>query len=160
MHKTKYIKLYEEYNDLEEKVNRGHFSWSDVRDAIQTKLPFIIIDFKNKSSFDKCIKEELFDEKYTKQKFFLKRNDDVTESYPSIFLFADDDTLKDRVLNLTSRYEILRMIVGEYGTEEPKLYIDSEEVPISANLYTSNDIDDLDQGDYYQMDAHYYKFIN
>ena len=56
----KYIRLYEEYTELEKKSLEKHYSWPDVRNTIQAKLPFIIIDFKLVNSiFSSCFKSKL-----------------------------------------------------------------------------------------------------
>jgi len=155
----KYIRLYEEYTDLEKKSLEKHYSWPDVRNTIQTKLPFIIIDFKDAESRDECIDKDLYDEKYVEQEFHLMRGDGDHVKYPSVFIFAEGSDLTKRVLDLEKRFDILRIIIGEFGTNVPSLYVEGDNVDIGGNLLTSNDIDDMDIEDFYSIDAKYYKFI-
>jgi hypothetical protein len=156
----KHIRLYEEYNDLEEKSLETHYSWADVRNTIQSKLPYIIIDFKSNDARDKCIKDELFDEKYIKQTFHLKRTDDAADKYPSVFIFGEGTDLTKRVHDLNKRFDIIRTVIGEYGSISPDLYLQGEMVDIGENLFTSNNLDELDGDDFYSIDSKYYKFIS
>jgi hypothetical protein len=157
----KHIRLYEEYTDLEEKSLEKHYSWQDVRNAIQSKLPFIILDFKTEEAMDDCIKGELLDEKYIKQAFHLKENDGARAiKYPSVFIFGEDTNLSKRVLDLNKRFDILRTIIGEYGSNIPSLYVEGDQVDVGGNLFASNNIDELDGEDFYSIESKYYKFIS
>ena len=155
----KYIRLYEEYTDLEKKSLERHHSWPDIRNAIQSKLPFIIIDFKDAKSRGECIDKDLYDENYVEQEFHLMRGDGDHVKYPSVFIFAEGSDLTKRVLDLEKRFDILRIIIGEFGTNVPSLYVEGDNIDIGGNLLTSNDIDDMDIEDFYSIDAKYYKFI-
>jgi len=155
----KYIRIYEEYTDLEKKSLEKHYSWPDIRNAIQAKLPFIIIDFKDADAREECIDKDLYDENYVEQEFHLMRGDGDHVKYPSVFIFAEDSDLTKRVLDLEKRFDILRIIIGEFGTNVPSLYVEGDNVDIGGNLLTSNDIDDMDIEDFYSIDAKYYKFI-
>jgi hypothetical protein len=156
----KYIRLYEEYTDLEQKSLEGNYSWHDVRNVIQLKLPYIIIDFKNEEERDNCIKKELFDEKYINQTYFLKKEDVRTIKNPSVFIFTEESDLAKRVLGLNSRFDIIRLIIGENGKDSPSLYVDSDKLDIGSNLYTTLNIDEIGLDDYYSIDGNYYKFID
>jgi hypothetical protein len=155
----KYIRLYEEYTDLEKKSLEKHYSWPDIRNTIQSKLPFIIIDFKDEEAREECIDKDLYDENYVEQKFHLMRTDGDHIKYPSVFIFAKGSDLTKRVLDLNKRFDILRIVIGEFGTDVPSLYVDGDQVDIGGNLLTSNDIEDMDIEDFYSIDAKYYKFI-
>ena len=156
----KYIRLYEEYTDLEEKSLEGNYSWSDVRNAIQLKKPFIIIDFENEEELDKCIKRELADETYIRQTYFLKKEDVHTIKNPSIFIFSEDSDLDKRVLDLQNRFDMVRLIIGEHGKDSPSLYVDGDKLDMGNNLYTTLNIDEIGLDDYYSIDGNYYKFID
>ena len=155
----KYIRLYEEYNELEKKSLEKHYSWPDIRNTIQSKLPFIIIDFKDVDARTECIDKDLYDEKYIEQEFHLMRSDGEHTKYPSVFIFAEGSDLTDRVHDLGKRFDILRIVIGEYGTNVPSLYVEGENVDIGGNLLTSNDIEDMDIEDFYSIESKYYKFI-
>lgn len=155
----KYIQLYEEYTSLEETSSEHHYSWSDIRNTIQSKLPFIIIDFKDEESRTSCIHKELFDEKYMKQIYYLKNVNDERIKYPSVFIFGEETDLADRVLDLHKRFDTMRIIIGEFGKEQHSLYVDGEQVDIGKNLFTSLNIDEMGFEDFYEVDTKYYKFI-
>ncbi len=156
----KYIRLYEEYTDLEKKSLEKHYSWPDVRNTIQAKLPFIIIDFKDEDSRSECIERDLYDEKYIEQEFHLLKSDGDHVKYPSVFIFGEGTDLNKRVLELEKRFDILRIVIGEYGTNVPSLYVEGDQVDMGGNLLTSNDIEDMDIEDFYSIDSKYYKFIS
>jgi len=155
----KYIRLYEEYTESDEASIEQHFSWSEVRDTMQSKLPFIIIDFKTEQSRKDCIEKELFDEKYVKQSYYFKKVDGENIKYPSVFIFGEGTDLSDRVHDFTKRFDIIRIIVGEYGKDQQSLFVDGEQVDIGRNLQTTNDIDEMGLEDFYDMNSKYYKFI-
>jgi hypothetical protein len=156
----KYIRLYEEYTDLEERTSEVNYSWQDVRNTIQSKLPFTIIDFKTSDARDECIKSELFDEKYIKQSYTLKTEDGNTVRYPSVFIIGEDNKVQDRVLDLQKRFDILRIVIGEYGKDIPSLYAEGDEVQIGGNLYPSLEINDMAGEDYYTNGSNFFKFID
>lgn len=158
MSKLKFIKLYEEYTDFDQKGLEKHHSWQEVRDAIQTKLPFIIIDFESEDSLNKCIREELYDEEFVKQIYYVKGEEDLIK-YPSVFIFEQDPNIKDRVLNLVKRFDILKIIIGEYGDRTPQMYKDGETVDIDANLFSSISVEDMQGDDYYKVNDMFYKFV-
>lgn len=155
----KYIRLYEEYTENEKEGLAQSYSWQDVRDTIHHKLPFIIIDFESEEDMIKCINDELYDEKYTRQIYHTRNEDGDHIKMPSIFIFGEGSNLKDRVNNFKSRFDIKRIIVGEYGKSTPILWIDNDQVEIGKNLYTSISIDDMNGEDYYKIDSIYYRFI-
>ena len=159
---TKYIALYEEYN-METATTGSHVSWPDIRDAIQSKLPFMIIDFIDSDSRDKCKFDELSDINTSYQILNMGQdnsNDEKSHKYPSIFIFEHDDALKDKVLNLNSRYKIFRIIIGEFGKDTPTLYKDGENVDYPRNMMSTNDPQEMGGDDYYKNDSTYYKFID
>ena len=157
----KYIRLYEDYTKLDKKNSISHHSWQEIRDIIQGKLPFIIIDFKNKEDAKKCIDEEIFDESHSKQMYFSKNEQGESVKFPSIFIFAEGSSdLKERSMDFHKRFDIERLIIGEYGKNDPLLYIDGEAVDIGSNLYSSNNIDDMAGGDFYRAGSIFYKFID
>jgi hypothetical protein len=157
----KHIRLYEDYSKLSTPgVNNDH-SWQEVRDTIQQKLPFIIIDFKNKKDLDKCIDEELFDDDYLVQTYYLKNEEGEVVKHPSVFIFAKGRTdLKDKAMMFHKRFDVKRLVIGEFGKTDPILYIDGESIDIGANIFSSLDVDDMGDYDFYRVKSNLYKFIN
>ena len=155
----KHVKLYEEFMNIEEQAIDAHYSWADIRNTIQSKLPFIIIDFKTVESRDECIEKELFDEKYVKQKYYLKKVDGDNVKYPSVFIFGEETDLASRVQDFTKRFDILRLVIGEFGKDQQQLYVEGEQVDIGKNLMTGIELDEMGLEDFYDIDSKYYKFI-
>lgn len=155
----KYIRLYEEYTENEKEGLHQSYSWQDIRDRMHHKLPFIIIDFESEEEMVKCIDDELYDEKYAKQIYNTRSEDGEKVKFPSIFILGEESDLKDRVNNFNSRFDIKRIIIGEYGQANPQLWVDGEQVDIGENLYTSTNVDDMEGEDYYKIDSMYYRFI-
>ena len=157
----KYIRLYEEYTENDFKGLNTQHTWQEVRDVLQKKIPFIIIDFNSMGDFNKCIEEELYDEDFIKQTYIFKEEDSNDVKKPSVFIFAEGEKdLKDRVLNLESRHDIFRIIIGEFGEQYPKLYVDGEQINLGSNLFSSIHKNEMGSDDYYQFDSNYYRFIN
>lgn len=157
----KYVQLYEDYTkSMTNSVNTEH-SWQELRDTIQQKLPFIIIDFDNREDLNKCIEEELYDDDYSEQTYFFKNEEGETIKYPSVFIYAKGRTdLKDKVMNFYKRFDINRVIIGQFGKTTPVLYADGESVEFKENLYSSLDADEMGDFDFYKMKSAFYKFID
>jgi hypothetical protein len=157
----KYVQLYEDYTkSMTNSINTEH-SWQELRDTIQQKLPFIIIDFDNREDLNKCIEEELYDDDYSEQTYFFKNEEGETIKYPSVFIYAKGRTdLKDKVMNFYKRFDINRVIVGQFGKTTPVLYVKGESVEFKENLYSSLDADEMGDFDFYKMKSAFYKFID
>lgn len=155
---TKYIRLYEEYTDIKKKGLPKNISWTDVRDQMNLKLPFMIIDFEDEDSRTECIQDDLQQEDYVEQSYHVKRDADLRE-IPSVFVFCDDSDLIDRIGSLQKRFKIERIIFGKYGKRIPTLYIDGESVDFSQDIKTGIGPDDVDNDEYYKIGSSYYKFI-
>ena len=157
----KYIQLYEEYTEkLSNGLNMQH-SWQEIRDVLQKKLPFIIIDFDSLEDMNKCIEDELYDEDYMKQKYIYKDQDANEAFRHSVFIFANGGSkLSNRVLKFKSRFDIFRIVIGEFGEIYPKAYIGEDQVDLGGNLFTSISRDEMGFDDYYSIDSNFYKFIN
>ena len=156
----KYIQLYEEFSESEKEGVTQSYSWQDIRDVIQLKRPFIIIDFETDKERTRCINDELFDEKYTKQIYYYKKNETGEKRYPSVFIFGEETDLMDRVNDLNTRFDVFRIIVGEYGKDAPVVFSNNEQVDLGKNVYNSTDVNDMDLDDFYKVDSMFYKFIS
>lgn len=156
----KYIRLYEEYTDLNDKGLDHHYSWQDVRDIIQSKLPFIIVDFKTEEDKNKFIGNELQGEEFANQIYYATDGDGRVVEYPSVFIFVDNNKLFNRVKNFNENFDIVRIITGEYGKVIPSLYVDGSQINIGENLFSTINIDEIGSDDYYKYESTYYTFID
>jgi hypothetical protein len=74
--------------------------WKQVRDAIQSKLPYIIIVFKNRDSWEKATDSEFKGDSYIKQTAILTHDGKVTK-YPYLLLtLRDDYRFMNKIQNL------------------------------------------------------------
>ena len=162
----RYVKLFEEFSALEETNRPSNYSWQDVRNTIQSKKSYVIIDFDHLAAMDDCITKELADENYIKQTYHLKHDERGAHKYPSVLIFAEDSDIIERVLDLSKRFDILRIITSKHGNEFPDLNIKLdnpgklEKMEIGSNLYSTINIDDIGLDDFYSMDGNYFKFIS
>ena len=116
---------------------------------------------KNRKDLEKCIDEELFDDDYSEQTYYLKDEEGESIKYPSVFIYAKGKSdLKDKAMSFHKRFDIERMIVGEFGETSPVLYVDGESLESKENLYSSLDADDMGDSDFYKMKSNFYKFID
>ena len=159
----KHIRLYEEYTESNDKSLEEHHPWQEVRDTIQSKLTFVILDFKTEDDMNRCIKEELFDDKFSRQSYHLTSNiEDKLKTYHSIFVFDNTtNELSKRAKELIEKYDLLRLIISEYGDVKPTLYVGGSQVDIGENLLSGIDLDTVGGDDYYTYsDSQYYAFID
>jgi len=159
---TKYLKLFEDYVDGEGSDTGSSKGWSDLRDRFQSRLPYIIIDFNDSESRDLCIENEVYDESYVKQRYYLGDGEGKLKvnKYPSLFIFEESDKLIDKVKSLIKNYDIKRIIVGKMGQAESTLYAGGESMEYGGEIITSRTPDDIGGDDYYKFESTYYRLIN
>lgn len=155
---TKYIRLYEEYTDIIQKGSSSR-GWPDLRDAMTLRLPYMIIDFKTEDSRSKCESDELKGSDYVKQSYFLKE-DGKSKQYPSVFMFLDITDVNNLIKKLESKFDIGRIIYGEFGSRLPVLYSGGQSSDFGSDIKTGTGPDDMDNDDYYKYNSSYYKFLN
>lgn len=155
---TKYIRLYEEYTDFTEKGSslRG---WPDLRDAMTLRLPYMIIDFKTEESKKDCESSDIKEEDYVTQSYFLKQ-DGKTKEYPSVFIFLDSSDPINKIKRLESRFDIARIIYGEFGKKQPSMSLNGQTSDFGSDIKTGSGPDDMENDDYYKYNSSYYKFLN
>ncbi len=155
---AKYISLYEEYTESSKKGLSKGVSWSDVRDQMNLKLPFMIIDFENEESRDECIQDELYSEDYIEQSYNVRRDAKI-KLVPSIFIFCDNSDLAEKIESLQKRFNIERIISGKYGKRIPTLYSNGESMEFSQDIKSGIGPDDVENDEFYKLGSTYYKFI-
>jgi len=157
---SKYIQLFEEYTEIKEKGLEKLESWTDVRDRLNLKLPFMIIDFKDNESLEFAINSQLSKERYANQTYYVKDVSNKILEYPSIFIFCEGNELDNSIKGLQSRFNIHRIISGKYGKNTPVLYTKGSSVEFGSDIKSGLSIDDVNDDDYYKIGSTYYKFIN
>lgn len=155
---AKYIYLYENYTEIGEKGLPKSHTWSDIRDTINLKKPFMILDFEDKDGMDQCISSEMHREDYSEQSYNSKDMSGKVITVPSIFVFCSDSSYSPD--NLLKRFKIKRVIMGAAGQKYPKLYLDGDPVEFGSDIMTGISPTDMGGDNYYQNGSTYYKFLN
>jgi len=159
---TKYVKLYEDYQQEINKTTEetGH-TWTQIRDAIQTKIPFVIITFKNSESYSSALDSDLLQDDYIKQTAALSHDGKLLD-YPSIFMILDDDVdFKDKIPQIFEKYKIKTLIFGKKGEEYVDYYFeDGTSSPAGNEIVSSISKDDMENDEHFKMGSTYYKFID
>jgi hypothetical protein len=159
---AKYIKLFEEYNeDPKKNLEETSHTWTQIRDAIQTKIPFVILVFKNKESYLSALDSDLLQDDYIKQTASMSVNGTLVD-YPSIFMVLDDDVkFKDKIPQTFEKYKIRALILGKKGEEYIDYYTDdSSSSQIGNEIVSSLSKDEMTNDDHFKMGSTYYKFID
>lgn len=157
---NKYIRLYEDYTAMEDSVSPKNHTWSDFRDTINLKEPFMIIDFDDQDSADQFIISEIDGEDYSEQNYNLKSSAGNLDRFPSLFIFQNSSEDPDRINSLLKRFKIKRIIGGKRGEPMSKLYVKDGSYDFASDIKTGISPDDMEGDDYYSVGSMYYKFLN
>lgn len=159
---AKYIKLYEDFTeDPKKNLEETSHTWTQIRDAIQTKIPFVILVFKNRESYLSALDSDLLQDDYIKQTASMSFNGTLVD-YPSIFMVLDDDVkFKDKIPQIFEKYKIRALLLGKKGEEYVDYYTgDSSSSQIGNEIVSSLSKDEMDNDDHFKMGSTYYKFID
>lgn len=157
---NKYISLFEDYTAAADSVSPKNHTWSDFRDTINLKMPFMIIDFKDQDSVDQYISSEIQGDDYSEQEYNLKSSAGNLENYPSIFIFQRSSEDQERINSLLKRFKIKRIIIGKQGEPIFKLYVKDGSYDFASDIKTGISPSDMEGDDYYSVGSMYYKFLN
>ena len=158
--KLKYIELFEDFSD-HEKPNRDTLkSWTEIRDAIQMKKPFVILVFKNNASLDRALDTQLSELDTTYQDAVIIEDGDLIK-YPSLFFTLDRDSDYSReIREIYSKFSIKQAIVGGSNKEHSTFYSEDGTSSTHGNeIVTSLEAEDFSTDDHFIFGSHYYKFI-
>jgi hypothetical protein len=158
----RYIKLYEEYKkDLGFEKEETSHTWTQIRDAVQTKIPFIIVNFKNKESYLQSLRDNLFSDDYIKQVAKLSYKGQLL-NYPSIFMILEDDVkFKNKIPQIFKKYKVKSLILGKKGDEYIDYYFeDGSSSPAGNEIVSSINLDEMGGDEHFKLGSTYYKFIN
>lgn len=159
--RLKFIKLFEDYSkDPSVTSSETSHTWSDVRDAIQMKRPFVIVTFKNNSSYLDAIEDYFSDRDYIKQ-FSIFHVDGKRLKYPSIFFVQSKDVdFSNEVKDLYEKYDILQIVIGDTGSEYAKLYTeDGSSSEFGNEIISTLEPKDFGTEDCFKLGSTYYRFI-
>lgn len=157
----KFIKLFEDFKKEESSGSQDKLeTWSQVRDCIQMKRPFVIIVFKNKDSYNAAAESYLKSFDYIKQVAHLTIESQPVR-YPSVFFTLDSDRdFKNEVRKLYEEFNIKQIIVGSAGSEFSTLYAsDGTSSDFGNEIVSALSPDEFSTDDYFQLGSTYYKFI-
>lgn len=157
-----YIKLFEEFEkSMKEATAPSTQGWVEIRDTIQNKLPFIIIVFKNRSSYEDAIASEFSDDDYIKQTALMSNNG-TRIKYPSLFLILDDESrFVNKIQNLYEQFKIKTVILNGKGDEYAQIYLqDGTSANLGNEIVSSISIDDTENADAFKVGSNYYRFID
>lgn len=158
----KYIKLYEDYSqDIKIQTSETGHTWTDIRDAIQTRLPFTIIIFNDSNSYSDALATDFKEYDYIKQTASLSLDGKLND-YPSIFIILDSDSnFKDKIDNINTKFKPKSIIIGDEGEEYSNFYYeDGSSSTLGNEVVSSNDITDMDNDEHFKLGSTYYKFVD
>jgi hypothetical protein len=154
------VKSFAQY--LLEKADSAEMggTWSEVRDAIQLKKPFVIVVFRTRSSYSEAIETEFKETQYVKQTAVFTVDGD-TIKYPSIFFILDRDVdFRDRVKELYEKFDIKQLIIGKQNAEYSTLYVkDGTSSDFGNELVSTLDPSEFKSESHFKIGSHYYRFI-
>jgi hypothetical protein len=157
----KFIKLFEDFKKEDTGSDQDKLeTWSQVRDCIQMKRPFVIITFKNADSYAKAADSYLNGKNYIKQTSLLSLEGKEVK-YPSVFITLESDRdFKNEVRKLYETFEIKQIIVGSAGSEYSTLYGgDGTSSDFGNEIVSALSPDEFSTDDYFQVGSTYYKFV-
>lgn len=157
----KFIKLFEDYaQDLKIENSEVSHTWSEVRDAIQMKRPFVIIVFRTKGSYLEALQSYFNEIDYIKQTAVLFINGNEVK-YPSIFFTLDQDRdFTTEVKKLYETYDIKQIILGKAGSEFSTLYAqDGTSSDFGNEIISTLEPKDFNSDDHFKVGSTCYRFI-
>ena len=158
----KYIKLFEDYTGEKKEANEElGGTWTEIRDAVQMRLPFAIIVFKNTGSYQEALDSELIGSEYIKQKALMSRDGKLVK-YPSIFiLIEDDEAFKNKIPKIFEAFKIKAILLGKKGEEYiDYYYADGSSVSAGNEIVSSLGKDEMDNNDHFEVGSTNYMFVD
>lgn len=157
---TKYLTLFEDFSKEDNKASFAP-SWSDLRDTVQSRLPFAIIIFLNRESYLLTKSTMLAKYNCIYQKAFLSKNGQLV-AYPSVFIKLDESQpFIESIPKLYEKHKIKAMVVGKQGGEYVSYYFKNGSSAVIGNeILTSIDKDDMKNEDHFQLGSNLYRFVD
>ena len=157
---TKYLTLFEDFSKEDNKASFAP-SWSDLRDTVQSRLPFAIIIFLNRESYLLTKSTMLAKYNCIYQKAFLSKNGQLV-AYPSVFIKLDESQpFIESIPKLYEKHKIKATVVGKQGGEYVSYYFKNGSSAVIGNeILTSIDKDDMKNEDHFQLGSNLYRFVD
>ena len=155
MSSRKFIMLFEEFKAI------GSFTWTDVRDALQLKKPFMIIIFKDENTKSAAVANELNTYDIIDQSAFLKRDGELIE-YPSVFfVLPRTSDLTQMIRSIFEQYEAKNIVHNDGGSEYSDIYYpDGSSIEAGNEIESTIEPDEFKSGDYFKIGSTYYRFLD
>jgi len=157
----KFIKLFEDFEkDIKAQISETQHTWTDIRDAIQMKRPFVIIVFRTKSSYLEALQADLSQYDYIKQTAFLLKDGNLMK-YPSVFFTLDREIdFSTKVRQLYEDFDIKQLIIGKSNSEYANLYAqDGTSSEFGNEIISGLSADEFSIEDHFKMGSTYYRFL-
>tara|TARA_B100000963_G_scaffold349061_1_gene357572 strand:+ start:49285 stop:49755 length:471 start_codon:yes stop_codon:yes gene_type:complete len=151
----KYIKVFEEFDDLEMKdiQSSSNANWNSIRDCIQSLGNFTIINFKDREGYlnflntckDNCVKQSYYNG-------FGKG----TRKCPSLFI---NKCLKIEKEDF-EKYDLINYLIGR--KDKPNIHVKTKDESniIGNEIVSTLSQDEVFPEDHFKVGSTYYKFIN
>lgn len=136
-------------------------TWTEVRDVLQSKKPFVLIVFRTRDSYLQYLKEQQDTSNQIQQVAFLRREDKKIR-YPSVFLIMDrEEALADLSKQLYSKYDIKLIIIGKNNSEYCELFLsDGSSSEIGNEVTSALSPSEFENEDFFKVGSTYYRFID
>lgn len=130
-----------------------------IRDAVQYKRPFVIVNFVTKEQMSRFMNDL---DLYGRLPYIIQDIKSQHSSFPSIFITNHDSTVslpefQAIVKHMMSNYKI-DSIVCLYNGGVSVFYKNGEHSPIGEHIYGSGDPTEF-TSDYYKVGSHCYTFL-
>lgn len=146
----KYIKLYEDFEDLQSNVTGN---WNQIRDIIQSMKPFTIINFKDMEGCDNYLNDHPTD--YIKQSYYNDNTGDHSKC-PSIFIPSKVNLEKQDF----KKYRLLNYLVGKDGDQNITIKTDTDKEFMGNEVVSTLSQNEVYPESHYKVGSVFYKFIN
>ena len=146
----KYIKLYEDFEDLQSNVTGN---WNQIRDAIQSMKPFTIINFKNMEGCDTYLNDHPND--HIRQSYYNDHTGDHSKC-PSLFIPIRVNLEKEDF----KKYGLLNYLVGKEGDQNITIKTDTDKEFIGNEVVSTLSQNEVYPESHYKVGSVFYKFIN
>lgn len=130
-----------------------------IRNAVQLKTPFVIINFASEQIFKNVLNE--LDQVRSVQ-YIIQNIWNENKKYPSIFLTSSGtelsvDAFREIVMQFMKNHHI-DSVIGLYKGSVGVVYRNGEGHSIGSEIYSTLSNSEIN-GDYYQIDGRYYTFV-
>lgn len=133
--------------------------FSVIRDAVQYKRPFVIINFVTKEQMNRLLSDL---NTFSRLPFILQTIRSQGNSFPSIFITNFNSTVslpefKELIRQVMRNYKI-DSVICLFNGEIAVFYSNGTHHSIGEEIYSTLDPNEINS-DYYQLDGKYYTFI-